>query len=252
MIKKIYSLSFSIACAGFLWSVSTAHAMPSCETFCQSNTCRSSPDLASICFKDCPQAQACHIAAFDEFRRLHEIHNRPNRGQKPRKDRDGIKRERGTKSTEFQPNASLTSELPAVSLSNELPTNDESSVLTQTPTLNDPIVSTQTPELSLIPSPPPLPSDLPVVGKPSVGEEGIKKDFLSELRGQKERLKKIDEITDSKSTLQGKYEATTEKNDMLEALKKAMADRRKYVASADEETSSKNDIPLSSDDDWDE
>jgi hypothetical protein len=301
MIKKIYSLSFSIVCAGFLWNAPTVHAMPGCEIFCQPKICTASPDLAAICFKDCPQAQACHMAAFEEFRRLHEIHNRPHRGQKPRKDRDGIKRERGAKLTESQPNASsLTSELPTVPLSSEspLPINNA----TETSTLNDPVISTETSlippveepgdlltqpntqssdqlkpttqpieevpgdtslnnepvlteipvakdepatESSLIPPPPPPPSDLPAVGKPLVN---VGEDLLTQLNNKRGELKKPAEITDPKSTPQGENEATAGKNNMLEALRKAMKDRRAHIDPDDTDSPKDNASPSS--DDW--
>jgi len=234
---------------GFCGVLPVVHAMPGCETFCQPNTCRSSPDLASICFETCSEAKACQMAAFSEFRRLHEIHNRSNRGQKPRKDRDGIKRERESKSTESQSDtSSLTSELPTVSLPSEspLPINNEPSV-TETPTLNEPIVSTETSQSSLIPPPPP-PSDLPAIGKPlvNVGEGGG--DLLTQLNNKRGELKKPAEITDPKSTPQGENEATAGKNNMLEALRKAMKDRRGHIDPDDTDASKDNNSPSS--DDW--
>lgn len=233
MIKKIYSLSFSIVCAGFLWSSSAVHAMPGCETFCQPKICSASPDLATVCFKDCPQAQACHMAVFEEFRRLHEIHNRSNQEQKPYKDRDGIKRERGEKSIESQSDvSSLTSELLPVPLSSEplLPTNDESPVLTQTP------------ELSLIPSPPPPPSDL-TTGKSSVNVGEGAQDLLTQLNNKRGELKKPAEITASKSTVQEGNNATKE-NDIMQSIAKAMKDRREHIDPDDTDTSKDNS------DDW--
>ena len=135
MIKKISSLSFSIICVGFFWKSSPAHAIPGCETFCQASICRTSPDLAAICFNNCPQAQACHMAAMDEFRRLHEIHNRPSRGQKPRKNRDNqVGREKGSTAPVSQPDTStLPSDSPVVQTPSELPPVPDSSVVVQTP-----------------------------------------------------------------------------------------------------------------------
>jgi hypothetical protein len=72
MIKKIYYLSVSIMSVGFLLNTNSAYANANCTTDCQENMCRHSPDLAAICYEECPQARACHLAAFDEFRKLHE------------------------------------------------------------------------------------------------------------------------------------------------------------------------------------
>lgn len=164
------------------------------------------------------------MAAMDEFRRLHEIHNRSSRGQKPRKNRDNqIRREKGSISPVSQPD---TSTLPS-----------DSSVVIQTPS-----------ELPLIPPPPPPPSDGLLTKPPvRVGEEQ-QKDLLAQLRAQRDLLKKPTQESDSESP-NGEKEATSRENDMLQAIKKAMETRRPHL-DPDHHTS-QNNTPLSDDDDWD-
>ena len=74
MIKKIFHLSTSLVCAGFLYSTTPVHAELSCDV-CQSDVCGFSKKLADACIKECgthPSIKNCKTAArraFHESRR---------------------------------------------------------------------------------------------------------------------------------------------------------------------------------------
>ena len=70
MMKKIYYLSSSIVCAGFLFSITSARAELSCETVCQQDICGMSQRLADACIAECgtdPNINVCRMAANKAF-----------------------------------------------------------------------------------------------------------------------------------------------------------------------------------------
>ncbi len=139
MIKKIYYLSVSIMSVGFLLNINPAYANDNCTTYCQENMCRHSPDLATICYEECSQARACHLAAFDELRKLKEQIQRSKK-QYTRNKSDVV--------TEIAP---------------------------ETPTLTTPIDDMPSIEIpSGIPIPPPPPPSLEIRETPKTLEEQIR------------------------------------------------------------------------------
>lgn len=64
MIKKIFHLSTSLVCAGFLFGANSVYAAIDCPTVCQNDVCHLSPRIADVCVKECGTVpRSCKSAA---------------------------------------------------------------------------------------------------------------------------------------------------------------------------------------------